>query len=150
MSPRNAAVMPVAAPSFTPMAHIASKRISRSACSSTSDSRASPPGCVWIQRIPDRRSTFLRSVRSGSDTLFAEPTEISSTSPSRLRYTISSRFSWSVKRTSVAISRSGRNLSRSSSVSNSFSSSSSADCRIPSIFPRIISSIPPGQAEPAG
>ena len=49
-SPKNAALMPVQRPLRTPTAHIESKRSSRSACRSTSDSRASPPGCVWMQR----------------------------------------------------------------------------------------------------
>ena len=88
--------MPVAMPSDTPMAHIASKRSSLSACSSTSDRRASPPGWVWMQRMPLRRSTLRRRLRSGSATLWAEPMDISRTLPSRLMYTISSRLSMSV------------------------------------------------------
>ena len=49
-SPRNAAMMPVARSSATPTEHMESKRSSRSACTSTSESRASPPGWVWMQR----------------------------------------------------------------------------------------------------
>jgi len=84
-SPKKAAVMPVQYCSPTPMAHIASNRNSRSACSSTMERRASPPGCVWMQRKPASRSVLRRRCNSGKPTFEAEPTAISSTLPSRPR-----------------------------------------------------------------
>ena len=81
-SPRNAALMPVQRPSPTPTAHMLSKRSSRSACRSTSDSRASPPGWVWMQRKPDSRSRLRRRCSSGSAMEPMFPMAISSTVPS--------------------------------------------------------------------
>ena len=101
ISPKNAALTPVHAPSRTPTAHMESKRISRSACRSTLDSSAFPPGWVWMQRKPLRRSRLRRRCSSGSAIEPMEPMAISSTLPSRPRYTSISRLISSVKRTST-------------------------------------------------
>jgi len=85
ISPRNDAMMPVARLSATPTEHIESNRSSRSACVSTSDSRASPPGCVCMQRKPASRSRLRRRCSSGSDMLEIDPIAISSTAPLRSR-----------------------------------------------------------------
>ena len=117
LSPRNAAVMPVHTPFSTPTAHMASKRSSLSACMSTADRRALPPGWVWMHLKPVRRSKLRRKCIWVSPTWEMEPTATSSTSPLRSRYTIISRFSWVVKLTSMPSRRSGRNRLRSNCMS---------------------------------
>ena len=102
------AEIPVAIPFETPTTHMESNRKRRSACKSTSDSLASPPGCVWIQRYPVSRSKLRRKCSSGSDTLKMDPTAISNTCPVRSKYTSNSRLICSVKRTSRLNNRSGR------------------------------------------
>ena len=78
--------MPVALPSFTEMAAIASIREERSVPESTDDSMGIRRDGVWMQRarVPDLRGGFLMR---GRDTLSEEPMEISSSVPLRDRNT---------------------------------------------------------------
>ena len=70
---------------------MASSRMERRVPASTLDNRPSPLGWVWIHRTPHSRSSLRTSRTLGMDTLPLSPMEISTTRPSRDRYTEISR-----------------------------------------------------------
>ena len=138
ISPRKPTPISRAAPPLTLTAAMASKFMLLSACRSTPERRASPSGWVCMQRIMDRRPGLRRSRRLLSGTLSGPPTVMSSTRPSRLMYTLTSRLHWPEKAAMRSISSGGAKQSPSISISYSSRSRSSADCRMPSVLPFIL------------
>ena len=78
--------------SLTPTAHMASKRMLKSALTSTSLNSPVARGCVCTQRTMLSRRSPRRRRKSGRSMLSARPMSTSATSPKRVIYTAISRF----------------------------------------------------------